>query len=82
MVAGDDGPTIVHLFDIALTGVDHGFDGEHHAGLELFQRTRFAVVQDLRFLMKNLTDTVTTKFADDRKTMSFGKHLNCMADVT
>jgi len=81
MVTGDDGPAIVHLFDIALTGVDHGLDGEHHAGFEFFQRARFTVMQDLRFFVENFANAVTAKLSHDGETMAFSEHLNGVADI-
>ena len=36
------------FLDLALAYVDHGFDGEGHAGHELFERPGPAVVQHLR----------------------------------
>ena len=82
MVARDDGPAIAQLFDVAATRIDHRLDGEGHAGLELFQGAWFAIVQNLRLFMKNLTDAMTAKLADHRKAVAFCKLLNGPPNVT
>ena len=50
---------------MAFALVDHGLDGENHAGFE-FQALAFAaVVQDLRFAVEGAADAVAAKFLYD-----------------
>jgi len=81
-VFGHDGPPVVHLFDVTLTGVDHGLDGESHAFNQGLASTRRSVMQDLRVLVEPTTDTVATKFAYHAESMALREGLNGMADIT
>ena len=81
MVFGDDGPAVAHFFDLALACIDHGLNGERHAGFEHVQGARTPVVQDLGLLMKNLANPMTAKFSDNGEPQVFGKLLNGPANV-
>ena len=61
----DDGPTIAHFFDVPLAGIDHGLDGESHADFEFIQGARFSIMQNLRFLVKDTANAMTTKFSNN-----------------
>lgn len=82
MICGDNGPAIAQWSDIPPPGIDHGFDGENHAGFEAQAAAFFAVMEDLRFFVKVTPDAVTTKLADYAVPRFFGKGLNGMADVS
>ena len=61
--------------------VDHGLDGENHAGFE-FQAWAFAaVVQDLRFAVEGAADAVAAKFLYDGIACVFGNLLAGVAYV-
>ena len=63
-IGGDDGPAVGELADLRAAQVDHGLDGDGHAGLELgFDLA--AVVGDVRFLVQGSANAVPHKFADD-----------------
>ena len=81
-VLGDDGPAVVaKLLDLAPAGVDHGLDGEHHAGLELFERAGAAIVQHLGFFVEYLANAVAAELAHHRKAVPFGEFLDGVSDV-
>ena len=66
---------------MAFALVDHGLDGENHAGFE-FQALAFAaVVQDLRFGVEGAADAVAAKFLYDGIACVFGNLLAGVADV-
>ena len=66
---------------MAFALVDHGLDGENHAGFE-FQALAFAaVVQDLRFAVEGAADAVAAKFLYDGVACVFGNLLAGIADV-
>ena len=72
MVLGDGGPSICKDFNVTFPEVQHRFDGKDHAFLEGDAGPWFSIVEDLRILMKFLSDAMATEFADDRKSMLFG----------
>ena len=83
MVLGDDGPAVVAMvLHIAFACVDHGLDGEHHAGLQLFQRAGAAVVQNLGFFVEFLADAVSAELAHHREAVPLGKLLDGVANVS
>ena len=81
MVLGDGGPSICKDFNVTFPEVQHRFDGKDHAFLEGDAGPWFSIVEDLRILMKFLSDAMATEFADDRKSMLFGVLLNGMTNV-
>ena len=64
-IGGDDCPAVSQNFHAAGAHVDHGLDGEDHAGLELRAGAFAAVIRDLRLLVELAADAVADKFADD-----------------
>src|SRR5438270_3175814 len=67
MVGRHDGPAVGELADVALAGIDHGLDGESHAGHELQALAGPPVMQDLRFLVEALADAVAAELAHHRE---------------
>ena len=66
---------------MAFALVDHGLDGENHAGFE-FQALAFAaVVQNLRFAVEGAADAVAAKFLHNRIACVFGNLLAGIAYV-
>ena len=66
---------------MAFALVDHGLDGENHAGFE-FQALAFAaVVQNLRFAVEGASDAVAAKFLHDGIACVFGNLLAGIAHV-
>ncbi len=63
-VGGDDGPAVGELADLGAAHVDHGFDGDRHAGFE-FGFDFAAVVGDVGFFVEGAADAVADEFADD-----------------
>ena len=79
-IGGDDGPTVGELADLGATEVDHGFDGDGHAGLEL--GFDFAtIVGDVGFLVQRTSDAVADKFADDAVTVGDDEVFDGFGDV-
>ena len=81
MVLGDDGPAVAQFLDLLAPGVEHGLDGERHAFLEFVPRTRAAVVQHLRLLVKLLANAVAAELAHHAQAVAFGKLLDRVPDV-
>ena len=67
---------------MAFTGVEHGLNGEDHAGLKLHALSRITVVQDLRLIMVDLADAMAAVLADHAEAFFFGQRLDRMANVT
>ena len=80
-VAGFDSPAITHFTYFPFARINHGLDSEDHAGPELIERARPAVMQNLWFFVEDLADAVTAEFAHDGETCFFGVLLNHMPDV-
>src|SRR5690606_10189153 len=68
-------------FYVAFAGVDHRLDREHHTLAQFEAGTLDAVVQHLRFLVKNLADAVAAVFAHHRVVIRFGVLLDDVADI-
>ena len=81
VVFGDDGPAVGQGFEVAFAGVDHGFDGEDHAGDDGFAGAGFAVVENLGVFVDVLADAVAAEFADDGEAVFLGVCLDGGADV-
>jgi hypothetical protein len=81
-VLGHDGPAIAQFLDIPAPGVEHGLDGDGHAGLEPVQCAGFAVMQHLGFFVKVPANAVAAKLAHHTQAMPLGKSLDGMADIT
>src|SRR5579863_9212123 len=60
-VAGHRGPSVLEDADLWLAGVDHGLDGDDHAGTQLHATTRLTKVRHLRILVHVRSDTVPYK---------------------
>ena len=82
VVLGHDGPLVRQEFYRRLSGIDHGFNGEGHAGFQLGSRTFFAIVQNLWFVVEDLTDTVPAIFFNDGKSLLLREPLDDVTDVT
>ena len=80
-VFGDYGPAVVEDAQVAFALVNHGFDGEDHAGLQHGAGASFAVVDDLRVFVEAAADTVAAKFLHHGITGVFGDLLAGIADV-
>jgi len=83
-VFGDDAPAILlgAVLDFLGAGIDHGLDGEGHAGHEFFQGAGAAVMQHLGLFVEAFANTVAAKFTHDAKALAFGEFLNGKANVT
>src|SRR5262245_2046696 len=75
-VAGDRGPAIRKHLHMRLTEIDHGFDGEDHAGLENITFSLGPVMQNVGLVMEHQTHPMTAKIAHYTTALAFGKHLN------
>ena len=67
---------------MAFAGVQHGFDGKDHAGLERHPLAGIAIVKNLRLIVINLADSVTTVFTHDAETVFLRNRLNRVTNVT
>ena len=81
MVFGHRCPAIAQHFHVAFADVDHGLDGENHAGFDEFAGATFAKMHHVWFFMEFRADAVTAKFSHDRIAMTFRMFLNRVADV-
>src|SRR5258706_6216158 len=81
MVLGDNGPAVGQQPRVALAGIDHRFDREHHARVQFHARAGLAVVQHLRIFMINAADTVAAVFPHHRIARGLGVSLDGVTDV-
>jgi len=75
------GPAVAHFLHLPPSGIEHGFDGDGHAGFELVQGAWATVVQHLRLFMKLAAYAVAAKFAHHAQAVAFGKLLDGMANI-
>ena len=80
-VSGDHGPAIGECLDAVGAEIDHGFDGEGHAGLDLLSRATPPEVWNLRLLMHRAANTVAHQVADYTKTLGLDKGLDGIRDL-
>src|SRR5471032_1325744 len=66
---------------MAFARVQHGLDGEDHAGFQLQALARITVVQDLRLIVIHLADAVPAVLANHAEAVAFGNGLNRMTNV-
>ena len=81
MILGHHGPAIIQEPHVTLAGVDHGLDGECHAGGQFEAGSRFAIMQDLGVFMVYPADAVSTVFTHHGKMVALGEYLDGVADV-
>ena len=80
-VAGDGGPVVFEDFDVGAAGVDHGLDGEEHAGFEHGAFAFAAEMQDIGGGVEFAADAVAAEIADHAKAVGFDVGLDGVADV-
>src|SRR5262245_31479793 len=80
-VAGHRRPTVGQDFDVRFAQVDHRFDREQHPGFEHDAIARFAVVQDVRPIVKHASEAVTAEIADNPAALAFRVALDGGADM-
>jgi hypothetical protein len=70
---GSDGrPLVGENLDFSATHIDHGFNGECHAGLEFGTTAAFAEIGNLWVLVKFATDSMADEFAHNAETIFYG----------
>ena len=80
-VGGDHGPAVGERLHAVGAEIDHGFDGEGHAGFDLLPGAAAAEVRNLRLLMHRAADAVADQVADDAETARLDQGLDGMGDV-
>src|SRR5438270_5025145 len=80
-VNSDCGPAVLEDADFGAAGVDHGLDGEDHAGFEAGALTGVAEVGDLGVFVHGATDSVADELADYAETFCFAELLDGGGDV-
>ena len=80
-VDGDGGPAVGEDFDLGGARVDHGFDGEDHAGFEAGAFAAGAEVGDLGVFVHLLADAVADELLDDAVACGFADLLDGEGDV-
>lgn len=75
-IGSDGGPLVGENFHICAAHVDHGLDGECHAGFEFWSAPAFTEIWHLGILVKFATDAVADEFAHDAEAIfnGFGFH--------
>ena len=81
VILGYRRPLIWQDFDMALTRINHGFDGERHAFLKHHACARSTIVQDLWVVVKYFGDTVTAELPHDTVMVTFRVPLNGLTDI-
>src|SRR5271170_1993257 len=77
----DGCPTVLEDTDFRAAGVDHGLDGENHAGLEAGALAGWAEVGDLGVLVHGTADAMADKLADDAEALGLAVLLDCGGDI-
>ena len=67
--------------DVAGAGVEHGLDGEDHAGLEHEAFAAAAVVQHVGFVVVDAADAVAAELAHDAEALALRDRLDGVAHV-
>src|SRR6202047_3500125 len=80
-VDGNRGPAVLEDADFRAAGVDHGLDGQNHAGLEARAFAGVAEVGDLGVLVHGATDSVADELADDAEAFGLAELLDGGGDV-
>ena len=75
-IRSDGSPLVGENLDFRTAHIDHGFDGECHAGFEFGTATAFAEIRNLRILVKFATDAMTYEFTDDTEAIFDGLGLH------
>src|SRR4030095_10485508 len=81
-VPRDRGPAVVQDLHMRAAEIDHGFDGEEHAGLERHAFAGPAIMQDIRMVVEFTAETVAAEIAHHRAALAFGIALDRMADIS
>ena len=71
-VGGDGGPLVRKDADFFGSQIDHGLDGEGHAGFEFWADAAFSKIRNLGIFVKAATDAVSNKFANDAEAIFYG----------
>ena len=75
-------PFVVRIdFDFPASEIDHGLDREGHAGSQPIARASFAVMANLRLLVKFASDSVADEISHDAAALSLDVLLNRRADI-
>src|SRR5690349_18151031 len=80
-IAGDGGPAVVEQLHVRTADVDHWLHREEHAGAELWAGAGPARVDDLRAVVEEAADAMTTEVADDGVAVAFGVALDRRRNV-
>src|SRR5207245_2537085 len=75
-------PTVLEGLGLLHSQIDHGFDREHIAVLNLRAFTRLSIVGNLRIFVHTPPDAVTDIVTHHGIAMRFRMRLYCPADVT
>ena len=71
-VGGDGGPFVRKDADFFGSQIDHGLDGEGHAGFEFWADAAFSKIRNLGIFVKAAADAVSNKFANDAEAIFYG----------
>jgi hypothetical protein len=81
-IRGHDRPLVVEHANLGTSEVDHGLDGEHHAGSQPETGTARPDVRDMRSHVHLAADSVTTELADHRAAFLLRQLLYGRTDIT
>src|SRR5690606_18771969 len=73
---------VVVDLDPVIPRIQHGLDGDHHSRLQEYSLIRIAEVWHLGIFVHPSADPVTDEVADHRITLTLGKGLDGMGDVS
>lgn len=68
-VGSDGSPLVGQNLDLGAAHIDHGFNGECHAGFEFGTTTAFAEIWHLGIFVELATNAVTDEFTHDAETI-------------
>lgn len=81
-VGGNGGPLVRKDADFFGSQIDHGLDGEGHAGFEFWADAAFSKIGNLGIFVKAATDAMSNKFANDAEAIFYGLGFDEIGNVT
>ncbi len=80
-VARYRGPAIIQDLHLGPSGIDHGFDSEEHAGLQLRPFAGAAEMQHIGRFMEVPANAMATEIPHHAEAVLFHMHLNGVPDI-
>src|SRR5262249_61041609 len=79
--AGDGGPAVGQALQVGAAEIDHGLDGEQHAGLEYHALAAPPDMDDIGLVMEQPAEPVAAEVANNAHVLGFHEGLDGGPDV-